>query len=240
MIGVDTVLGLPGSCLRLAAHPLGFAPQSVAHAVELGSHSLIALLAPPQIIFEIAVVGKQFLTVDLDYPVAHTVKKISVMSHHEQRGPRLGEIRLKPLYDVEIEMIGRLVEYEHRRLVEQRGRKRHALTLSAREMIHRLGGVIDAQLREQLRQAILEVPSRSFVHAVRGLGYKHVVATRKSLAIGTHSLCSRSVGHQTGIKHGCTGTIHRQLRQIAYAQAAPRRHRTAVGSFLPGYDTQHG
>ncbi len=92
MVGVDAVFGFSGTRLRLAAHPFGLAPQSVAQSLLLGGHGLKALGPAPEVVVEITGVEVGVATVELHDPVAHPVEKIAVVGHKEESHPRVGEI----------------------------------------------------------------------------------------------------------------------------------------------------
>ncbi len=53
------------------------------------------------------------------------------MGYHQQRCLAAGQVVLKPFYDGNVKMVGRLVEKKHIRLAEKHAHYGHALLLTA-------------------------------------------------------------------------------------------------------------
>ena len=80
--------------------------------------------------------------------VHHPFQKIPVMSHHHQSALEAAEPVLQPRGHLRVQVVGRLVQHQHIRRVDQRRRQRHPLPLSAGEGPHLLLIVWQAQLVE--------------------------------------------------------------------------------------------
>ena len=80
--------------------------------------------------------------------VHHPLQKIAVMGHHHQPALEPAEPVLQPRGHLRVQVVGRLVQHQHIRRVDQRRRQRHPLPLSAGEGPHLLLIVRQAQLVE--------------------------------------------------------------------------------------------
>ena len=110
MKSVYTILGFPGAGLWLTVHPLLLFPKSILHFGQCRCHPVDTLAAPAQEIVVFTFIDIYLGTINLDDFVADPVKKIAVMSHHQQGYFRAGQIPLQPLDCRDVEVVGRLVE----------------------------------------------------------------------------------------------------------------------------------
>ena len=90
------------------------------------------------------------MVVELKDEVAHTVKEVAVVSHHEQRERGAREVSLEPNYHLQVEMVGGFVQNEEVGFGYQGVGQGHALLLSAAQFAHGLVESGDVQLGEDL------------------------------------------------------------------------------------------
>src|SRR4051812_30817412 len=84
----------------------------------------LLLLAEPGRV--VALPGYAGTLIQLQNPACDIIEEIAIMRDRDHRAGELGEIALEPPDALGIEMIGRLVEQEHIRLLEQEAAERHA------------------------------------------------------------------------------------------------------------------
>ena len=84
-----------------------------------------------------ALVGVDHPVVHLPGPLAHGVEEPPVVGHHHQRRGALGEVVGEPGDRLDVEVVGRLVEYDEVVVAEQQRGQRAAAALAAGEAEHR-------------------------------------------------------------------------------------------------------
>ena len=148
--GILAVLGLVAAGLRHAPHPLQLRAVEVVGAGYLGTAVVYALLPLLQIVGVVAAIGIDGLVVEFEDNGADTVEEEAVVGHHEQRAVSARQVALQPLYHLQVQVVGRLVEYQQVGLSQQHVGQCHALLLSARKFAHALAEVAYFQLRQHL------------------------------------------------------------------------------------------
>ena len=108
------------------------------------------------------------------------------MRHRDDRALVLAQVPLEPGHRLGVEVVGRLVEEEDVRLLEQEAAERHASPLAAREHVHHLVGRRAAQGVHRQVQPGVEVPAVVRVQLLlelRLLG-RELVEVRVGIAVG--------------------------------------------------------
>ena len=235
---IDAVLCLVHARLRLAAHPLELGAQQVAGALHSSVLCLDALGAFLQIVVVIALVAIDLLLVEFQNAVAYLVEEVAVVGHHEQGDVAAAQEVLEPLNHVDVEVVGRLVEDEQLWVVDENLGKRHAFHLASREGAYAGIEVIDLELRENLLETGLVVPSIGTVHAFDGSGHRIAVATFQGFFVGLHRLAAAVVAREAGIDNGEVPVEVGRLLQIAHTQVVAVSDGAAVVLVIVGYDAQ--
>ena len=130
-----------------ASHPLQFRAVQVVGACYFGPSVVYALLPFLKIVRVVAAIGVDGVVVKFQNDGAHAVQEEAVVGHHQQSLVASLQKSLQPLNHLEVEVVGRLVEYQQVGLGNEHVGQRHALLLSARELFHRLVEVANLQLR---------------------------------------------------------------------------------------------
>ena len=210
------VSGLVAACLRRGAHPLQFGAVEVVGTRYLGTCIVYALLAFLQIVGIVATVGVERLVVHLQDDVAHAVQEIAVVGDHEQRYALATQIALEPLYHLQVEMVGGLVQDEQVGVLQEHVGQRHALNLSAGEYAHLAAGVAYLQFAQDLLASYLQVKCLlSVVAVLAGMP-------------------------EAGIHHGHPVWEMWCLAQVAHLDAAAQHHLSAVGLVHTSQNVQQG
>ncbi len=68
----------------------------------------------------------------LDDLIDHALEEIAVVRHHDDAAVKAPQLLLEPFGCVAVQMVGRLVQYQHVRGMDERAHQRDALALSAR------------------------------------------------------------------------------------------------------------
>ena len=111
------------------------------------------------------------------------------MRHDERGGRARGELPLEPLDRVDREVVGRLVEQQHVRALQQRGGERDPLALAARQAGGQPGQQrLDVEAGAETAHLCLEAPRVGAVHRRRGAaeplgGGGRVPALRRELRL---------------------------------------------------------
>ena len=136
------------------------------------------------------------------------------MRHHQQRHLAALQIVLQPFHNLDVKVVGGLVQDNHVRFGQQHLGQRHALGLAAGELADGQRHVVDSELAQHLARHVVAIP-----FAGRQAG-------------GTV---------RSGVVHGVQFRVEgRLLFQIAYADAVAPYHRAGVGRFAPCKDVQEG
>ena len=236
---IDAEFRLAGPGLRLTAHPLLFAAQSVAHTRQLSRHCLDTLGTPAQVHVEIAFDHKCLAIIEFDNLGAYAVKEITVVCNHEQGRLRPLQICLEPLDSGDIEVVGRFVENKEVGLGHDKARNGKTFALAARQFIDRRIKIGKAKPRKQLAQTVFIIPGHELVHLVIGF-----VCTR--LVTGSYGISIGEYGSSTGVAVivecgliDSRAVEHRLLRQIADADIVAEGHSAAIRLLDTGYNAQH-
>ena len=136
--------------LRHASHPLQLGTIQVVGTGYLCPLVVDALLAFLQVVGIVAAIGIDSMVVKLKDDRAHTVQEETVVGHHEQGAMASSQVALQPLYHLQIQMVGRLVENDEVWLRQQHVSQCHTLLLTATQLPHLLLQVPDLQLRQHL------------------------------------------------------------------------------------------
>lgn len=80
------------------------------------------------------------------------------MRDGDHRSLVLSQVLLEPVDALGVEMVRRLVQQQHVGLLQQEPAQRHAATLAAREVLHRLVGVGTAQCVHRPFERRIELP----------------------------------------------------------------------------------
>ena len=136
--------------LRHAAHPLQFGAIQVIGTRYLCPAVVDTLLPFLQIVAVVATIGVHGLVVELQDHRAHTVQEETVVGHHQQGFVATVQIALQPLNHLEVQVVGRLIEYQQVGIGNEHVCQRHTLLLSAAQLPHGLLQVAYLQLCEHL------------------------------------------------------------------------------------------
>ena len=129
--GILAILGLVASCLWLTAHPVEFCAVEVIGPGNLGPAVVNALLPFLQVVGIVAAIGVDGLVVDFEDDRAYAVEEIAVVGDHEQRLVASVEKAFQPFYHFQVEVVGRLVEYQQVWLQNKHVGQGHTLLLAA-------------------------------------------------------------------------------------------------------------
>ena len=140
-----------------------------------------------QIVVVVASVGIELLVGKLYDAVADAVEEVAVVRHHQQgHRPAAVQVVLQPLHHLQVEVVGRLVEYQQLRVVDQHVCQCQAFLLPTTQLSHLLFEVCDVQAAQdacQLRtvgQHLLPVlrlihhPFVATAHAAANLPHRDV------------------------------------------------------------------
>jgi hypothetical protein len=76
----------------------------------------------------------QRLSIQLNDMVAHTIKEIAVVCHHQQRHFAASQVIFQPFHHIEIEMIGRLIQNKQFGIIDEGIHQCHTFQLSSRQL----------------------------------------------------------------------------------------------------------
>ena len=122
----------------------------------LQSQPLRLLLEPAAVV---AFPRNAFAPVEFEYPSGHVVEEVTVVRDGDHRSLVLSQVLLEPVDALGVEMVRRLVQQQHVGLLQQEPAQRHAATLAAREVLHRLVGVGTAQCVHRPFERRIELPA---------------------------------------------------------------------------------
>ena len=160
----------------------------------------LLLLAEPGGV--VALVGDAAAAIELENPAGDVVEEVAVVGDDEDGARIIAQMAFEPVYRLGVEMVGRLVEQQQFRRLQQQPAQRHAAALAAGKLLH-LGIVGRAAQRvHRLVDLGIEIPQSlgldlvlQLRHLVRGLvgivGRDFVVAVEDRLLAGQR-LPSRS------------------------------------------------
>lgn len=145
VVGRQPRLALGVPCGGSHADPFELALErlaALALLLFLQSQPLRLLLEPAAVV---AFPRNAFAPVEFEYPSGHVVEEVTVVRDGDHRSLVLSQVLLEPVDALGVEMVRRLVQQQHVGLLQQEPAQRHAATLAAREVLHRLVGVGTAQ-----------------------------------------------------------------------------------------------
>ena len=179
--------------------------------------------------------------VDLDDAVHHVVEQPAVVAH-EHHGPRvlLAEEVLEPAPALDVEVVGRLVEEQEVRLLEEEPRQPHARALAAGHLADQDPELVvrEAEAMERLVDPVVDRVAAGALHLLLdlrlalhqrvdvGVGLRHLLVQRLHLAV---ELVEALEGAARGVAQRVGGLEPRVLRQVAHARAARERDGAEVG-----------
>ena len=135
LVGRDAglALGLPGA--RRHPDPLQLAlegPLAGGFRLLLPGEALLLLLEPGRVV---PLPGDAVAAVELQDPAGHVVEEVAVVGDRHHRARVLLEEPLQPRHGLGVEVVGRLVEEQHVRPLQEQPAERHAPRLAARERL---------------------------------------------------------------------------------------------------------
>ena len=151
-------LGLGLARLRRRRDPFLLAGQRLLVRGVLAAFLLEALLLLHQPGRIIALVGNALAAVEFEDPARHVVEEVAVMGHDQDRAGIVAQMAFQPRHRLGVEMVGRLVQQQQFRLVEQQLAQRDAAALAARQLGH--VGIVGraAQRVHRLVDLAVEIP----------------------------------------------------------------------------------
>ena len=155
-------LGLTG--LGSHPHPLELTLQglgALALLLFLDGQAGSLLLQPARVV---AFPGNAFSPVELQDPSSHIVEEISVVGHGDDGTLVLAQMRLEPLYAFGIQMVGRLVEQQHVRLLQKQAAQRHPAPFASRKVGSQGIGIRALQGVHSPLQLAVDVPAAEVLY----------------------------------------------------------------------------
>ena len=148
------------------SHPFQLPPKGIAILLSLTG---LNLFAHRLLLYKIAVIPLiriQNAPVQLQYFIANTIQKITIVRHQQQCQIFITQILLQPLNHVQIQVVGRLIQNQQIGHINQNPRQSHTLLLSATQRTHRLGHVrfIDIQFAQNLLRPGFVIPTLRHRH----------------------------------------------------------------------------
>ena len=123
----------------------------------------LLLLEPLGLLLEvgrvIALVREVFPAIELEDPAHHIVEEVAVVGDHQHRAGIFLEMAFQPLDALGVEVVGRLVEQQDRRLLDQQPGQRDAALLAARKIVDRPVGRRAAQRLHRDFELVVERPA---------------------------------------------------------------------------------
>ena len=168
-----------------------------AHPLELGLHLLDALGVllglglharglRLQVGGVVALVGVERAAVDLADPLGNVVQKVAVVRDGEHRTLVVLEELLEPEDRLGVQVVGRLVQKQQVRCLEQDPAERHAAPLATGEVVDQLVGVGALQRVHRLRELAVQVPPVHGIDLVLELA--HLLHQRVVVRLGVGHL----------------------------------------------------
>ncbi len=165
---------------------------------------LLLLHQPGRII---ALVGNALAAVEFEDPPGDIVEEVAVVGHDQDRAGIVAQMAFQPRHRFGVEMVGRLVQQQQLRLIEQQLAQRNAAALAARKLGHI--GIVGraAQRVHRLVDLAVEIPEArgldlvlQFGHLVGGLfrivHRQFVIAIEDRLLLGDalHDVLAHRLG----------------------------------------------
>ena len=80
----------------------------------------------------IALVGNAPAAIELEDPARNVVEEVAIVGHDQDRAGIVAQMAFQPRHRLGVEMVGRLIQQQQLRLVEQQFAQRDAASLAAR------------------------------------------------------------------------------------------------------------
>ena len=160
------------------------------------------------------------------------------MRDHKKGHIRLGEVVLEPLHHLHVEVVGRLVQKQHVRVVEKHQSECQTLHLTTRQSADFLRQVVDFEGRKQLFQPQLIRPRLHGVHLRRSLIQIHLIY--KGFLITFYNSHHVGMTSRDDVFYGEIRVKLRQLFKVTDAYILVKRNLSAVGFLFPDKDSHHG
>ena len=199
---------------------------------------LLLLRQPGRVV---ALVGNAAAAVELEDPAGDVVEEVAVVGDDQDRAGIVAQMAFEPRHGFRIEMVGRLVEQQQVRLVEQQPAQRDAAALAARE----LGdiGVVrrTAQRVHRLIDLAVEIPQALRLDLVLQLG--HLVGglvgiVRRQLVVAVEDRLLLGDAFHDVLAHRLGRIELRLLLEVADARALGDPGLAVIVLVDPGHDPQ--
>ena len=170
-VALDAGLGFGLARLGARGDPFGLGFELALARLFLAAflrEALLLLLQPGRII---ALIGNAAAAIEFENPARDIVEKIAVMGDDQDRAGISAQMALEPVDGFRVEMVGRLVEQQKLRLLEQQAAEGDAAALAAGEFADR--GVV-GRTAERLHRLIdlrIEIPKALGLDLVLQLGH---------------------------------------------------------------------
>ena len=130
--------------------------------------ALLLLHQPGRVI---ALVGNALAAVEFEDPAGDVVEEVAVVGHDQDRAGIVAQMAFQPRHRLGVEMVGRFVQQQELRLVEQQLAQRDAAALAARKLCH--VGIVGraAQRVHRLVDLAVEIPEPCGLDLVLQLGH---------------------------------------------------------------------
>ena len=164
---IDSVLRLasPGAGGRV--NPLEFTAEQVADLVGLGVVVGYALRAFFEIILIVTPVQIYAAAVQFHHRIAHSVKEIPIVGHHQQGAAAATQDLLQSLDRLDVQVIGRLVHNEEFGFEGEHLAEGDPLDLAAGERVHPAREAAESEGSGQFCQLDFEAGETVFVHLLQ-------------------------------------------------------------------------
>ena len=171
LIALIARLGLGLARFGRGRDPLLLAGQRLLVRGVLAAFLLEALLLLHQPGRVIALVGNALAAIEFEDPARDVVEEVAVVGHDQDRAGIVAQMAFQPGHRLGVEMVGRLVEQQQFRLVEQQLAQRDAAALAARKLCH--VGIVGraAQRVHRLVDLAVEIPEARGLDLVLQLGH---------------------------------------------------------------------
>ena len=155
------------------------------------------------------------------------------MRDHQKRRAHRGEPLLQPCNHVEVQVVGRLVEDQEVRRLQQHLSQRHPSFLSTAQLAHWPLEVVQIEFAQDLSCPSLEVPPLVGVHRIVGpLQIVALTALGERPFVGAHRLDRGAVSDVQGVQNRGTRLQFQVLTQMGVSHPRRKHHPAFVGRLL--------
>ena len=228
---LDTRLGLGLAALGAGADPLQLVLDRLLAAGGLAVLLLQTLGLFLKVGRVVALIREVLSAVEFEHPFHHVIEEITVVGDHQHRAGIFFEMVFQPLDALGIEVVGRLVEQQDRRLLDQQAGQRDTALFTAREAFHR---PVTRRATQRLHgdlELVVERPAVDRVDLVLKVG--HLGAQRIEIGVFLahfHADLIEPIDHVGGrpraildvFQHRLAGVELRLLLQIADSDVLAR------------------